>query len=158
MEEEKGVKWSSPEYHHYEKDVAWFWIVAVVTITLSAYAVWTNNLLFAIFSLIAGSLVIYWGMKHPEEIEFHINNRGINVLGRRFYQWAHLDGFSIIPDHHFENLSILILHTRHHLRGHIKVIIHTDREEEIRKTLKANLREIIHEESLVDHIARMLRF
>ena len=81
----KEIRWSAPEFHHYEKDVSWYWLVSIATIVVVIFALIQKNFLFAIFSVIAASLVISWGKKTPETLDFVLSESGLDIGNKKFY-------------------------------------------------------------------------
>jgi len=158
METKKEIRWSAPEFHHYEKDVSWYWILGIVTIAIVIIVLIQKNFLFAIFSIIAASLVISWGKKQPDMLDFSLSETGLNIEGKKNYGFNELAGFTIIP--HYENpeISELILKKKTGTGDWIKVIIATQRSEAIHTLASEFLEEIDYKESLTDHIAKRIRF
>jgi hypothetical protein len=152
------IQWSAPEYHHYRKDVGWYWLVLIITAVIAAFALWQKNFLFAVFIAIAAVLVLSWGRRAPKTIDFTLSEKGLDIGGRKFYRYETLLGFAIIPVPDDPELNELALQTKGRLNTWLKIIIADQRSEEIKELLSKFLPELEYEESLADHIARILRF
>ncbi len=155
---DKEIRWSAPEYHYYEKDVAWYWLVVIGAIGLGALALWQKNLLFAIFIAIAALMLISWGRRQPKTLNFTLNAKGLTIDDKKIYYFENLTGFAIIPNYAEQELNELLLKTNHHLNGWLRVIIAAQRAEPIKNLLLQYLPEVEYQESLAEHISRILKF
>jgi hypothetical protein len=154
----EDIRWSAPEYHYYEKDGSWYWAVIIIAGVIIAFALWQENFLFAVFTLIAGMLVIAWGKREPRMIDFTLSETGLTIEGKKSFPFVNLSGFAIIPDPDHEEFEELILQTKGKLNSLVKIIIAKQRHDVIYASLKDVLPEIEYEASLADHIVRILKF
>ena len=152
------IRWSAPEYHYYRKDVSWYWLVLIVTVILVTLALWQKNFLFAVFIIVAALLILAWGRRPPQTIDFTLSEQGLNIGGKKSYGFQDLSGFVIIPNLADPELSDLILKTKSQLNAWVRIIIASQRSETIKNLLSKFLPEVEYEESLADHIAKILRF
>lgn len=155
---EKEIIWSSPEYHYYEKSVIWYWLVIVGAVILVMAALWQKNLLFGIFIIIAAAMLIFWGRRQPRTLNFTLNAKGLMIDDKKIYYFENLAGFAIIPNYAEPALSELLLQTKNHLRGWLRFIIAAQRVEPIKILLQEHLPEVEYQESMAEHISRILRF
>ena len=155
---EKEIKWSAPEYHHYEKDISWYWLVAILGIILTAIALWQKNFLFAVFVIIAALLAINWGRRKPEIVDFILSEKGLDIGGKKNYPYESLEGFAIIELPENSELNELVFKTRGRLNAWLKIIIANQRRDAIKEMLGQHVPEIEYQESLADHISKLLRF
>ncbi len=152
------IKWSSPEYHYYPKDVGWYWLAIIVSAILVIFALWQKNFLFAVFMIVAALLALNWGRRAPRTFEFTLSEKGLDIGGRHRYAFEELAGFAIIPNPENTELAELILRTKNRLNSWVRIIIATERSEAIKGLLAKFLPEIEYTESLTEHIGRILRF
>ncbi len=152
------ILWSAPEFHHYEKSVAWYWLVIAVSALIVGAALLSKNLLFAVFVVIATFLVFTWGHRAPRTIDFTLSKKGLDIGGRKFYPFDHLAGFAFIPTRENEELDELMLHTKGRLSNWVRIIVASQRREQIKNLLSQFLPELEYEESLAEHIGQLLRF
>lgn len=118
-----------------------------------------GNFLFTIFVILAVSLVLRWGRQAPHQIEVKITETGVDVGERKNYPYDRLLGFATRRlDPHEEGMSELILRQKHRLSTYVKILVPNKITEEVRLRLNQRLPEIEYEESLVDHISRLLKF
>lgn len=130
--EELSIKWSAPEYHHYERSNDWFWAVGIITICITILAFFFGNALFGILILLSAGILIFFVLRVPENVDYEISTRGITV-GKELHPFLTLESFWI--------------ETRH---GEPKIIFKS------KKTIMPFIIIPIHEES-VDDVAAVLR-
>lgn len=90
----KTVRWTSPEHPHKENSVDWYWTIGIITIIIFIFAIWTKNYVFAIFIFVSGASLELISIRHPQEVEFIIENRGFTI-GKDFYEWSRVKCFDI---------------------------------------------------------------
>jgi hypothetical protein len=147
----KEIRWRSPEFEHYEKGPTWYWLTIIITIILVAFSLWQRNFLFAVFIVIAALVIINWGKKTPREIEFKLDQRSLVIDANKVYPYEILAGFTIRD-------SELILRRKSRLNPYVKILIPERDRERIKSFLIQHLPEIEYEESLTDHISKLLKF
>jgi hypothetical protein len=99
------IEWSAPEYIHKDRDTDWFWAMGLATLVVFLIAIWIKNYLFGIFIIISGCCLALFNIRHPEEINFSIENNGI-TMGRDKYDWKSIKSFNIKKDS--DNSKLLI--------------------------------------------------
>ncbi|OGY62845.1 MAG: hypothetical protein A2745_00445 [Candidatus Harrisonbacteria bacterium RIFCSPHIGHO2_01_FULL_44_13] len=156
---EKEIKWSAPEFTYYHKDVSWYWVTIIAAIIILAIAFLQKNFLFAIFVIIAETMIIFWGRQSPKDIDFRLDERGLDIGGLKFYAYENLIGFTPkTPDHEKPEFTELIFRTKAKISPYLKVWINSKDNEKVKNFLLRFMPEIEHDESLTDHIAKFLRF
>jgi len=143
------IKWRAPEYEYQPKDISWYWLVAITVIVLDAIALWQKNLLFAIFILIAAAVVIFWGRREPQQLEFKLGDKGL-YIDKKFIAYDLLDGFAIKED--------LFLKKKSRLRPGLKILLPDSQKESVKKHLLPLLPEVEYRESLAETLAKLLKF
>jgi hypothetical protein len=73
------LEWQDYEYDHKDKGSDWFWVVGLVGLISIILAIIFKNFLFAIILLISTFLVMLYGTRQPELINFQINQRGLKA-------------------------------------------------------------------------------
>ena len=86
------LKWNTLEYLYKEKTADWYWIVAIVTISIALIAIILNNLIFAILVIVSSFTMSLFASKRPEIATVEINNSGITV-GNTKYPYINLYSF-----------------------------------------------------------------
>lgn len=150
------IRWTAPEFHHYDKDPRWHTILGVGTVIVVALALWQKNFLFAIFAVIAGILLSNWGRKAPEIRTFTLTDKELQISGGKTYAHANSEGFTIIqaPNHPPE----LAIKTKERFRAWLHVIIPENLAEQIQALLSDYLPEVEYQETIGDKLGRLLKF
>ena len=151
----KEISWQAPEFKYEHKDVSWYWLSIIIAGLMILLAIWQRNLLFALFIIIAEIMIIIWAKERPKTLNFKIDDKGVHIDKIRTYNYDDLGGFHIIEK---DNISELVLKTKNRLHPVVKIIIASINIAKIRDTLNDHLPEVEYEESLADHIDRLLKF
>lgn len=153
------VHWSAPEFEYHEKTHVWFWMILLGVVAVVIVALLQNNFLFAFFAVIAGILILRWGKEKPEYVDFEMSDGGLTMGGRHPHPWEEFLGFAIHRLHHEEEgLSELVLKRKGGFGTFWKVLVPNMEVERVRVFANHHLPEIEYEDSLVEHISRLLRF
>lgn len=146
----EGIAWKAPEFEYYFKGASWYWLVILLSILIIGFSILRRNFLFAIFIGIAAIIVIYWGRQKPREINFQITPKGV-YIDDRFYPFEELSGFAV---HENE----IIFGRKKRLSVYLKIFAYGKDLERAKNFLSKFLPTFEYEESLSDHIAKILRF
>ena len=158
MLSKKEIKWSAPEFEYIQKGIGWYWLTIIVAIVLSAFALWQENVLFAVFVVIAAVLVLTWGKSYPKTIEFTINENGLAIGEQKNYSYGELKGFVVRQGYVDSELVEIVFQKKSRLSPYIKILASDQDAEVIKEFLIQYLPEVKYEESLIEHIAKILRF
>lgn len=88
------LSWTVPEYFHKERGNDWFWTIGLITIIACGIAIWLHNYVFAIFLFISGCCLILFTLRHPQDVTYTIETRGL-FMGKDLYPWKGLKSFNI---------------------------------------------------------------
>lgn len=97
MEDEivlETITWTAPEYSHKERNNDWYWSIGLVAVVATIIALYMGNYLFAIFLMLGGGSLILFTLRHPREVDFIIETKGM-TFGRDVHTWDTLKGFNI---------------------------------------------------------------
>lgn len=144
------VFWKTPEYQQYQKDVSWYWIVAITGIALTAAALWQKNLLFAIFVVIAALMLIVWGQKKPRIIKVKLDETILRLDDQEF----------LIKDFlgYYIDDEVLVFKRGGRFSQPLKIDIDTADKDKIAAILKDKLVKFEYQESLGEIIGRKIGF
>lgn len=156
MSENKEIIWHAPEFKYQSKDISWYWLSIIAASILTLVSLWQKNLLFAIFIIIAETMLVIWAKELPKNLQFKLDKKGVHIGRIKSYNYEELSGFHIIEDE--DKTGELILKTKNKLHPYIKILIASKDIPEIKEFLKNHLEEIDYEESLSDGISRMIGF
>ena len=137
-----SLKWSAPEYNHYQRSTDWFWAVGIITICISVLAFVFNNALFGVLILLSAGILIFYTLRPPEEVEYEINQKGI-VVGKDLHPYLTIESFWV------ENRGTepkIILKSKKAIMPYIIIPIHADDADE----MAAVLREFLEEKELAE--------
>lgn len=98
MQEEETInkiEWTALEYNHKEHSVDWYWAIGLITLALIISTVWMKSYLFAFFIFISGISLVFFSLRHPQEVTFLIEKGGLR-MGRDKYSWEKIKGFNIV--------------------------------------------------------------
>jgi len=77
--DKKPIEWTDHEYKHFEKGSEWYWALGLVSVAGAVAALIFNNVLFALFILIAAFVLAIFASRKPNEVTFEISQRGIRI-------------------------------------------------------------------------------
>lgn len=155
----KEVRWTAPEFEYFHKGNFWYWLTVLAAGLLIIVSLWQRNVLFAIFIFIAEILFLRLGSQIPQQLDFRLSDLGIELGNKKHYRYEELSGFVTKRlDGHEEGASELILKRKHRLSTNIKILFPTKIWEELRLFINKHLPELEHEESLVEHIGKIIKF
>ena len=150
----KILEWQAPDHELPTKESDWYISVIVIGVSISIASLFLNNLLFAIFCLLATFSIIIHMAKKPEIIDFSITTRGIQIR-HDFFPYAKLHSFWI--DHEKEKEEIILLSDRAVL-PHMIVPIRDIDPEQLRLVLRQYLPERYVHKNLFDRALEYLGF
>jgi hypothetical protein len=75
----KPITWKCKEYEHSEKSAEWFWALGLIGVAGAVASIMFNNVLFAIFILIAVFVLALYASRKPEEFTFTLTQRGLRI-------------------------------------------------------------------------------
>jgi hypothetical protein len=101
------ISWRIPEYQGEEKTKRWYIIYSLIGLALLAYAIYSQNFIFAIIIVFAAVLLIIFDGGHPGTLEVAISDKGVAV-GKEFYDYDQIEDFFIIyqPEEGVKNLYL----------------------------------------------------
>lgn len=158
MAEQKEFRWSAPEFEYFHKGVSWYWLIIIAAVVLVALSLLQKNFLFSVFIVISAALILRLGYKRPRYLDFHLNDKGLLIDEKNFYSYDDLVGFATRSLYLDDGLSEVILKRKHRLGTYLKILLPNKHLEEIRVFLNKYLPEIEYEESLTDHLSKLLKF
>lgn len=88
------ISWQTIEYLHTEKTSDWYWMVAIITISIALVAIILNNLIFALLIIVSSFTLTLFASRKPEIVNIELSNAGVSV-GKNHYPYKELDSFWI---------------------------------------------------------------
>src|SRR3989344_6499487 len=149
------IKWQAPEYHYYEKDINWYWLVIILAIIITAIALWQRNFLFAVFTVIASITLLVWGYRKPCIIDFELNDQGLKI-DEQFYSKDSFGNFYIIKQN--SEWDKLLLKKKAKISSILSIPIPQNEFDKIKQYCLNFWTEAELKESMVDDIFNLLKF
>lgn len=140
--------WTAPEFNYRPKNISWYLKSAIIAILLVVFSLWKQNLLFAIFIIMAEITLVSWAKRHPRNLNFQIDEKGISIDKIKFYPFEELEGFHIKKGDGERGELILKIRTK--FNPYIKIVIFNKDIDEIKNFLKKHAEEMEYNESLTD--------
>jgi len=142
------VRWRAPEYIYTEKTLDWYWIVAIITVSIALIAIILSNVIFALLIIISSFTLSLFASRKPEMVEVEINEKGVTI-GATHYPYMNLESFWVetreIPER-------VILKSKKVLMPYIVILLHGTDGQEIRNALETHLPETEHTEPLLEKL------
>jgi len=127
------IEWSAPEYSHKERGNDWFWTLGLITLIASGAAFWFNNNIFAIFILLSGGCLIMFTLRHPLDIPYKIETKGL-TMGRDFHTWKSIKSFNV-KSNDSDEFEKLLIETSKYVLPVYAIPFPRDLENQIKETL-----------------------
>ena len=149
------ISWLAPEYQHYPKSKDWFWAIGLVSVALIVVALLLRNFLFAALVALAGFAFALFSARRPRVARFTLSAQGI-LIHHTTYPYQHLKSFWV----YYEPAGKKALSIESHkiLMPFIIVPLGDVDPALIRAYLKRFLKEIEHEESIIEQIFEYIGF
>jgi hypothetical protein len=148
-------EWTAPEFEHYRKSKSWFIVTGLIAGGLFLWALFTKNILFALLIGLSYFSIATYALKKPKEIHLAITPRGIKI-DQALYEFENLKSFWIFYDP--PEIKELSLRSKKTIMPYIKIPLGEQNPVKVRQILIKYLPERRHKESLIDNLARQMRF
>jgi hypothetical protein len=105
--EDDVINWKIPEYQGEKKTKKWYIIAAIIALALLTFAIFSQNLIFAIIIIFSAVLLVVFDGNKPSSLKVEISDKGI-LVGKEFYEYDQIDNFFIIykPEENTKNLYL----------------------------------------------------
>ncbi len=131
------IEWSAPEYLHKERGNDWFWALGLITIIGCGIAFWLQNNIFAIFILISGCCLIMFTLRHPQDVTYIIETKGL-TMGKDLYDWKSIKSFNI-KNNETDSFAKLLIETSKYMLPVYTIPVPKELEPKIKETLLKKL-------------------
>lgn len=127
------INWLAPEYVHKERSNDWFWALGLITIIVCSIAIWLQNYIFAIFLLISGCCLIMFTLRHPQDVTYIIETKGL-TMGKDLYTWKNLKTFNV-KNNETDSFAKLLIETSKYMLPIYTIPFPKEMEAQIKETL-----------------------
>ncbi len=151
------IVWQAPEFEYREKTVSWFWVSIFFGVAFLGIAVWQRNFLFAVFVVVAELLILVWGARKPNMIDFRLTGRMLHVGPHTQYSLGDLASWSIDAEEPIVWPTVA-LHFHARLQPLVHVRVPKERLAEIEGVLGEFANKAPWEENFIDTLEKFFRF
>ncbi len=148
------LTWQAYEYVYREKSSDWYWAVGIITVSFAVTAILFNNVLFAVFIILAFCILMMYSKRRPELLEIKLDERGVQE-GNLRYHYSSIESFWV-EDRYGENK--LIMKSKKKALPYITIPIFDVSATDVRSHIKRHVREEEHAEPLAKQIMEYLGF
>ena len=148
--------WEVPAFHKPERSKAWYFGLAVLSVLLIAYAVWTANFLFAFIIFLSAIIMLLVGSQEPRDVLVQVGDNGIVVDGKlQLYQ--DIGNFGIVYQPPIS--KVLYIEPKSKLSQRLRLELADQDPVQLRTHLRQYLQEDLdlQGEHLSDIVGRLLR-
>ena len=142
------IIWQASEYEHKEKTPDWYWAVGIIALSTVIISFIYKNYIFAIFIILATTVLGMYGLKKPEMMEVEINEKGVKIKNE-FYPYKMIKSFYIENQRGKKKLLI-------HAKRIIMPIIALPIEEILEEKVKLTLLKHSKEEEMKEPVTQMI--
>ncbi len=142
------LSWQTIEYLHHEKTSDWYWIVAIVTISIALISIILSNLIFAILIIVSSFTLSLFASKRPDIIQIDIDNTGVTV-GKTHYKYSDLDSFWVETREHIPRV---LLKSQKTFIPFVVVFIEEVQPDKVQEVLSQYLPEEEHTEPFLEKL------
>ncbi len=146
--------WTTPEFIQGEKSTGWFWALGIISLAMIVVSLLMKNFLFALIIVLATFLIYIQAKKHPRKIKITLTEKGVTIEEKN-YDWSDFRSFWIFEAPEIRSLSLL---SKKITQPQIYIPLDEQSPEKIKEILIKFLPEKKQEESLIDAIARKIKF
>ena len=146
-------EWEAPSFYYNPQKKYLALVVIALVAGAAALLFYDKDVLLAIFLMLSSLVLVLYANKKPDISKITIDQVGVSINENKYY-YKELRSFWM--DYNPGGLKELSLESRKWYMPHIKVSIEKEDPIELRSLMINFVPEKVHEQSLVDHIARKL--
>lgn len=149
------IQWRAPEFEKYEKSKTWFIVAGIFFLGLIGLSIWMKSPSMIVSFALMGLVIFLFALRKPRQVKFAITSKGI-MVNERLYRFDDLKSFWIFYDP--PEIKKISFESKKTLKPYIIIPLAEQNPVEVRKILVKFLPEIEQEESVIDVLARRLKF
>ena len=163
---EQHLAWKAPEHHYVKKGSTWYLLSGIIASIAAIIAIWQGNMMFFVFIVIAEIAVLFLVGAEPKIVNYSIFDQGIGILPEDkkhsadqeaiFYPFTSLDSFAIHHNPLSNQYSEIILRKKEKLSTYVTIMIADQTVATAEDILGYYLDEFEYEESLTDHLLKII--
>ena len=148
-----SVTWEAYDHYHERPSSDWYWIVSIITISLTVATIILGNVLLAILIAVAGAVLILVSTKDPEVVPYAVTTRGIRIAGR-LYPYSTLESFCILEED--EEMPMLLVKSQRWFMPLLIIPLPAEYLDEVEDLIATRLPEELMEEPIVHRFLELL--
>lgn len=145
--------WEAPSFYYNPQKKYLALIVMALMAGAAALLFYDRDILLAVFLMLSSLVLILYANKKPDISKIKVDQAGVSINDKVYY-YRELRSFWV--DYNPGGQKELSLESRKWYLPHIKVSIEKEDPIELRSLMVNFVPERVHEQSLIDHIARKL--
>ena len=151
----QSIQWSALEFIAHDKNPLWFIAGGIIAVIFLAFAICTKNFIFALIIILASFSIFIWAQKKPRKIMFSLTPKGLKIE-ENIYAFDSLKSFWIFYEP--PEIKYLSVESKKIFMPRIIIPLNEENPNKIREFLIKYLPEEKQRESLIDILARRLRY
>ncbi|MEK7565177.1 MAG: hypothetical protein AAB501_02990, partial [Patescibacteria group bacterium] len=148
------LTWRAFEFEQPERHPNWFVSLWILALAFVVVAIILKSYLMAVFVIVSAALINIYAVKEPAEYEFSLDAE-ILTIGDKNHNLKDFKSFWIFER---EDGNVLSLEGKNTINSHLEVPLAETSPDSIRNLLLPVVTEKEHSESMVDILARVLKF
>ena len=148
------LTWQAQEFEQPERHPNWFVSLWILAAALVVGAVILKSYLLAVFIVISAGVINIYALKEPHHYTFILDTETLSV-GSKKYNLADFTHFWIFER---ENGNFLVLEGKKILNSHLEIPLANTDTDAAKRLLLNTIEEKEIEESLIDLLAKKLKF
>ena len=151
------MKWKAPEFIYKPKTPAWYIYSLVITAIVVIIAIFQGNPVFLIFIILAEIMLLYFGNKKPQEVEYEVTSTYLNSI-----KWTNpvyfkdMVHYSLYHYPDYDEYLVISFLTNGFLNQPQEVLIPAKDLDSIYKLIQGEVEEVEYKETLADVILHHL--
>ncbi len=152
------ISWEAPEHEHHERDVFWYFFMAIAATLLVLLALWQRNFLFVVFIIIASATLLAWSKRAPRVHHVSIDETVLTIGNFAPHVLDSFTGFMIAhARQESPEWGKLLLQSKHKLRTHLTILVPRGKLAQVSERLLRQIPQLEYEESAMDAIIRLFK-
>jgi len=149
------ISWTAQEFTKKDKGRAWFIVLGIIALAFFIVGILMKNYIFSIIIVLSFFLIFIQALRHPQKIKTTIFEDRVVINDLLKLSFKEIRSFWVFEEIDF---TALCLETKKITQPKIYLPLGQQTPNNIRQILNKFIKEIKHEESLIDIISRKINF
>jgi uncharacterized membrane protein YobD (UPF0266 family) len=152
----KSISWKTLEFEQFEKGKIWFIVFGLISLVFLGIVIYWKSFTTALLLILAILLITVYAIKKPEIIKITLKPQGIFINSELTHHFSEINSFWIFYDP--PETKEISLRSKRMFFPDISIPLGKTDPNKIRKYLLKFLPEEKQEQSIIDIIAKRLKF